>query len=112
MRRISERNRRGVTLRSTETIHRFLHQRRPQLNAAPDLRGQFVEAFGPKHARRALVRGGQHWCHGKMKARLKGDRLIYDPKTAIQLFELAAHQGKPAVHRKVVAVIVDPEELS
>jgi hypothetical protein len=112
MRRICAGNHCGVTFRSAEPIHRLLHQRRPQLNAAPDLRGQFVEALGAKHTRRALVRCRQHWCHGKMKARLKGDRLIYDPKTAIQLFELAAHQGKPAVYRKFVGVIGDPEELS
>ena len=113
MRRTSaEGNHRGVAFRGTEPIHRLLHQRRPQLNAASDLRGQFVEALGPKHARRALVRCREHRCHGKMKARLKGDRLIYDPKTAIELFELAAHQGKPAVYRKVVGVIVCPEELS
>jgi hypothetical protein len=47
-----------------------------------------------------------------MKARLKGDRFIYDSKTVIEFLELAAHQRKPAVYRKFVGVIGDPEELS
>ena len=113
MRRISaEGNHRGVAFRGAEPIHRLLHERRPQLNAASDLRGQFVEALGPKHARSALVRCRKHRCHGKMKARLKGDGLIYDSKTAIELFELAAHERKATVYRKFVGVIVGPEELS
>lgn len=113
MRRVSPNgNHRSDAFRSTEPIHRLLHQRRAQLNAAADLRGQFVEALGPKHARRVLVRVRKHRCHGKMKARLKGDRLVYDSKATIQLFELAAHQGKPTVYRKFVGVIVGPQELS
>jgi hypothetical protein len=110
--RISKGNHRGFTFRSAETINRLLHQRRAQLNAASDLCGQLVETLGPKHASRALVRCRKHRCHGKVKARLEGDRLIYDSKAALQLFELAAHQGKPAVYRKFVGVIVSPEELS
>ena len=47
-----------------------------------------------------------------MEARLKGDGLIYDSKTAIELFELAAHKGKATVYRDVVGVIVGAEELS
>jgi len=47
-----------------------------------------------------------------MKARLKGDGLIYDSKTAIEFFELAAHKGKTTVYRKIVDVIVGTEELS
>jgi hypothetical protein len=47
-----------------------------------------------------------------MEARLKGDGLIYDSKTAIGLLELAAHKGKAAVYRKILGVIVGTEELS
>ena len=82
------------------------------INRIAETIAQFVEALGPKHARRALVRGRKHRRHGKMKARLKGDCLNYDSKATIQLFELAAHQGKPAVYWKFVGVIVGPEELS
>ena len=78
-RRLSpERNRRSVAFRSVEPVHRLLHQRRSQLNAAPDLCGEFVETLGPKYAGCALVHGRKHRRHGKMKARLKGDGLIYD----------------------------------
>ena len=97
---------------SIEPIHRLLHQRRSQLNAALDLCGQFVETLGPKHAGSALVRCRKHRCHGEMEARLKGDGLIYDSKAAIELLELAAHKGKPAVYREIVGVIVGAEELS
>jgi hypothetical protein len=107
-----ERNRRSAGFRRAEPIHRLLHERRSQLNAAPDLCGKFVETLGSKHAGSALVRGRKHRCHGKMKARLKGDGLIYDSKTAIEFFELATHQGKPTVYRKIVDVIVGTEELS
>jgi hypothetical protein len=47
-----------------------------------------------------------------MKARLKGDGLIYDSKTAIEFFELAAHERKATVYREIVGVIVGTEELS
>jgi hypothetical protein len=47
-----------------------------------------------------------------VEARLKGDGLIYDSKAAIDLFELAAHEGKPALYRHVAGVIVGAEELS
>ena len=66
----------------------------PQLNAATNLSGQFVETFGPKDAGSALVRGRKRRCHGEMEARLQGDRLIYDFKVAIELFELAAHKER------------------
>ena len=108
----AESNRRSVAFRSAEPIHRLLHQRRSQLNAASDLCGQFVETLGPKHAGSALVRCRKHRCHGEMEARLKGDGLIYDSKTAIELFELAAHKGKATVYREIVGVIVGAEELS
>ena len=107
-----ESNRRGVVFRSAEPIHGLLHQRRSQLNAAPDLCGQFVETLGPKYAGRALVRCRKHRCHSEMEARLKGDGLIYNSKTAIELFELTAHKGKATVYRSVVGVIVGAEELS
>ena len=47
-----------------------------------------------------------------MEARLKGDGLIYDSKTAIELFELTAHKGKATVYREIVGVIVGAEKLS
>jgi hypothetical protein len=47
-----------------------------------------------------------------MEARLKGDGLIYDSKTAIELFELAAHKGKATVYREIGCVIVGTEKLS
>jgi len=108
----AESNRSSVAFRKAEPIHRLLHQRRPQLNAAPDLCGKFVETLGPKHASSALVRGRKYRCYGKMEARLKGHGLIYDAKAAIKLFELAAHKGKATVYRKIVDVIVGTEELS
>jgi hypothetical protein len=111
-RRSTESNHRSVAFRRAEPIYRLLHERRSQLNAAPDLCSQFVETLGPKHASSALVRGRKHRCHGKMKARLKGDGLIYDSKTAIEFFELAAHQGKATVYGEIVGVIVGTEELS
>src|SRR6185369_115419 len=91
---------------------RLLHQRRSKLDATLDLCRQFIEALGPKYASSALVRCRKHRCHGEMEARLKGDGLIYDSKTAMELFELAAHKGKPAVYRHIVCVIVGAEELS
>ena len=47
-----------------------------------------------------------------MKARLEGDGFIHDSKTAIQLFELAAHKRKATIYREIVGVIVGTEELS
>jgi hypothetical protein len=111
-RRSTESNHRSVAFRRAEPIYRLLHKRRSQLNAAPDLCSQFVETLGPKHAGSALVRSRKHRCHGKMEARLKGDGLIYDSKTAIEFFELAAHMAKATVYRKIVDVIVGTEELS
>jgi hypothetical protein len=111
-RRSTESNHRSVAFRRAEPIYRLLHERRSQLNAAPDLCSKFVETLGPKHAGSALVRGRKHRCHGEMKARLKGDGLIYDSKTAIEFFELAAHYGKATVYREIVGVIVGAEELS
>jgi hypothetical protein len=108
----AESSRRNVAFRSAEPIHRLLHQGRPRLNAAPDLCGQFVETLGPKYAGRALVRYRKHRRHGEMEARLKGDGLIYDSKTAIELFELTAHKGKATVYRQIGCVIVGTEELS
>jgi hypothetical protein len=111
-RRSAESNHRSAGFRRAEPIYGLLHERRSQLNAAPDLCSKFVETLGPKHAGSALVRGRKHRCHGEMKACLEGDGLIYDPKTAIELFELAAHQGKATVHREIFGVIVGAEELS
>jgi len=108
----SESNHRSVAFRVAEPIYRLLHERRSQLNAAPDLCSKFIETLGPKHAGSALVRCRKHRCHGKMETRLKGDGLIYDPKTAIEFFELAAHQGKATAHREIVGAIVRTEELS
>jgi len=105
-------NRRSVEFRGAEPIHRLLHQRRSKLDATLDLCRQFIEALGPKYASSALVRCRKHRCHGEMEARLKGDGLIYDSKTAIEFFELAAHKGKTTVYRKIVDVIVGTEELS
>jgi len=108
----AESSRRNVAFRSAEPIHRLLHQGRPRLNAAPDLCGQFVETLGPKYAGRALVRCRKHRRHGEMEARLKGDGLIYDSKTAIELFDLPAHKGKATAYRDIVGVIIGAEELS
>jgi hypothetical protein len=47
-----------------------------------------------------------------MEARLESDGLIDDSKTAIELFELAAHERKATVYRKIVGVLVGTEELS
>jgi hypothetical protein len=47
-----------------------------------------------------------------MEARLKSDSLINDSKTAIELFELAAHKGKATIYRDVVGFIIRTEELS
>ena len=58
-----------------------------------------------------MVRCGKHWCYGEMEACLKGDSLIDDSKTAIELFELAAHMGKATVYRDVVSFIIRAEEL-
>jgi hypothetical protein len=108
----AESNRRSVAFRRAEPIHRLLHQRRSQLNAAFDLCGQFVETLGPKYAGSSLVRYSKHRCHGEMEARLEGDGLIYDSKTAIELFELTAHKRKATVCREIVGVVVGTEELS
>ncbi|MFG3591052.1 hypothetical protein [Bradyrhizobium sp. RDI18] len=102
----------SLAFRCTEPIHRLLYERCPHPNASPDLRRKFVETLGPKYAGSTLVRCGKHWRYGEMEARLKGHSLINDSKTAIELFKLAAHQGKATVYRDVVGFIIRAEELS
>jgi hypothetical protein len=109
---VARATRMSLAFRCAVPIHRLLHERCSQPNASSDLCGKFVETLGPKYAGSALVRCGKHWCYGEMEARLKGDSLINDSKTAIELFELAAHQGKATIYWEVIAVIIRTEELS
>ena len=37
---------------------------------------------------------------------LKGDSLINDSKTSVELFKLKAHKGKATVYRDVVGLII------
>ena len=102
----------SVALHRAEPIHRLLHERRSQLNSAPDLCRKIVEALGPKCAGGALVCCRKHRCYGEMETCLKGDGLVYDSKTAIELFELAAHKTKATIYRDIAGIMVRTKELS
>lgn len=89
-----------------EPIQRLMHERSPRLNAPPNLCRKFIETLRSEYTGSAVVRCGKHRCYGEMEARLKGDSLINDSKTSIELFKLKAHKGKATVYRDVVGLII------
>ncbi len=95
-----------------EPIHRLLHERGPQLHATPNLGSKLVEPLRPKYARGTQSCGRQRRSHCKLVSGLQRHSLVDDSKIPIELFELAAHQGKAAVYWNVVGVVIRTEELS
>lgn len=76
------------------------------INPPSDLGCKFLKTLCPKRARGALRGYRQYRCHGKMKPRMKGNRLTRDPEITVELFHLTAQSCEVASNAGGIADII------
>lgn len=89
---------RSVGPRRISSADRLCDKGDSLINSPSDLRCKFLKTLCPKRARRPLGSHRQYRCHGEMKPRMKGNRLIRDSEMAVELFDLAAQPCEVASH--------------